>query len=578
MLKKITSNYSISGFQRQLASIDSVPQFAILGVFSGLVTGLVILAFRSLIEVPLNIYLPGGFENFESLGWKSHLLLPIVGVILLSIGFTWLSSDARKTGVTHVLDRLARHQGHLPVSNLIAQFLGGTVALISGQSLGREGPAIHLGAAGSSLLGQVLKLPNNSIRVLVGCGTAAAISASFNTPIAGVIFSMEVIVLEYTMTGFIPVILASVTAALVNQSVYGSFAAFIVPQVAMKGFYDIPFLLLEGVVIGALAGCFCVAVKTIHRNGPKALWQRFMLAGLVTGLTAMIIPQVLGVGYDTVDDALAGKITFFFLLAIGAAKLLTSAVSIGLGLPAGLIGPTLFIGAVAGGILGTAGIYLFPELSSSPGLYVMLGMGAMMGAVLQAPLAALMAVMELTHNPNIILPAMLVIVVANITSSQLFRQKSLFVSQMGLLGLEFRSNPLSTALNRASMASIMSRKFVRTAKIIRRDEALQLVGKNLHWLLVDDDQKPSFIFRAEDLPAYLDSSDTDEIDLAEIPATRKDVTSVLLQATLSEAYDSLKNASVDALYVNRISAPMIDSVVGIATKEDIETFYQNQAK
>ncbi|MDH5738273.1 MAG: chloride channel protein, partial [Gammaproteobacteria bacterium] len=203
MLKQLFNSFSIGGFRQKLASIDAVPQFAFLGVVSGLITGLVILAFRTVIELPLDLILANGFEDFESLSRENRFLLPVVGAILLAIVLSFVSSAHRGMGVTHVLARLARYQGHLPFYNLLTQFFGGALALISGQSLGREGPAIHLGAAGSSLFGQALKLPNNSIRVLVGCGAAAAISASFNTPIAGVIFSMEVIILEYTIAGFI---------------------------------------------------------------------------------------------------------------------------------------------------------------------------------------------------------------------------------------------------------------------------------------------------------------------------------------------------------------------------------------
>lgn len=574
-IRRLPSDYSMRGFRRRLASIDSVPQFALLGVISGIVTGLVILAFRTLIEIPLDILLIDDFEHFESLSTMWRVGLPLAGAGVLAVLLLLLKAESRGVGVVHVLERLARHQGHLPWRNAATQFVGGVIALGTGQSGGREGPAIHLGAAGSSLLGQVLTLPNNSIRVLVGCGAAAAISASFNTPIAGVIFSMEVIIMEYTIAGFIPVILAAVIATLINQTVYGSTTAFDVPQVAMNSFYELPFLVLEGIAIGALAAMFVRMIQTIYRYAPDAVWLRMLIAGLTTGLIAIAVPEVLGQGYDTVNHALAGELSLALLLAVCVFKIIASATTVALGVPVGVIGPTLFIGAVAGGILGHAGAIAFPELASTPAFYVMLGMGAMMGAALQAPLAALMAVMELTHNPNIILPAMLVIIVANMTTSQLFKLRSVFVMQMETMGLEFRQNPLSMALNRASVASIMNRAFDRVPRRIARDNARELLKDKPAWLLVDGEKGPAFILRAEDLSNYLNKSeDEDEIDLREIPATRKDVTSILLQATLSEAFETLNNRGVQALYVNRISAPMIDSVVGIVTKEDIESYYQ----
>ncbi|MBD3649014.1 MAG: chloride channel protein, partial [Pseudomonadales bacterium] len=291
------------GFRRRLASIDSIPQFAILGVISGALTGLVILAFRTLIEMPLASFMPD-FEYFEALNPLYYLALPLCGGLVLALMFQLLKPDSRQVGVVHVLARLARFQGYMPWRNAMTQFFGGVIALATGQSGGREGPAIHLGAAGSSLLGQSLNLPNNSIRVLVGCGTAAAISASFNTPIAGVIFSMEVILMEYTMAGFIPVILAAVTAALVNQTVYGDIAAFDIPQVSMKTFYDLPFLIFQGIVMGVIAAVFIRTILMMYRFAPEAIWLRMVLAGATPGAVALFIPQILGVGYDTLNQSL----------------------------------------------------------------------------------------------------------------------------------------------------------------------------------------------------------------------------------------------------------------------------------
>ena len=577
-ITRLLEHLSIGTFRRRLASIDSTLQFALLGVASGLVTGLIVLAFRKLVEFLLDSFLPGGPENFEGLSPVYYFLLPFSGALLLAVILSLVRSETRTVGVVHVLDRLARHQGHLPARNLMTQFFAGIVALVSGQSGGREGPAIHLGAAGSSLLGQYLGLPNNSIRVLVGCGVAAAIAASFNTPVAGVIFSMEVIIMEYTIAGFIPVILSAVVAALIVQLFYGADPAFDVPQVSMGSFIDLPVVLIEGVLIGGIAALFVQGIKVLFLHAPSQIWLRMVIAGMVTGACALLAPQILGVGYDTVNSTLVGELSFVVLLALCVFKILATATTVAMGVPIGLIGPTLIIGASAGGLLWIVASFILPELSS-PAFYVMLGMGAMMGAVLQAPLAALMAVMELTHNPNIILPAMLVIIIANITASQLFGLKSVFITQMELMDLEFRQDPLSMTLNRASVASIMERNFERVPVKINLDEARKLAQGGSHWLLVDIEKTPSFIIRTEDLATFLDrgraEGEKEEVNLAEIPATRKDLCAILLQATLSEAYESLNSRGVGALYVNRITAPLMDSPVGIVTAEDIESYYQS---
>ena len=570
---KLLPRISIKTFRRRLASFDSVPQFALLGIASGLVTGLVIIAFRLAIEWPLGMILEDGPESFESLHPLAAFGLPLLGALLLIPIVMSLAPASRRIGVIHVLERLARHQGHMPLRNALVQFSTGVIALASGQSGGREGPAIHLGAAGSSLIGHYMKLPNNSIRVLVGCGAAAAISASFNTPIAGVIFSMEVIIMEYTIAGFIPVILASVVAAVMMQLVFGSDTAFDIPSVSMASLPDLPILVVEGAFIGVIAAVFVKMFLTTYRYAPEHIWMKLLIAGALTGAAALVAPEILGVGYDTVNMALVGELGLTALLLIFLLKIVVSSTILALGMPVGIIGPTLFIGAMAGGIFALAAGNLGTDLSEDA-LYVTLGMGAMMGAVLQAPLAALMAVLELTNNPNIILPAMLVIIIANVTANQLYGVSSVYSMQMEAMGLGFRQNPLSMALNRASVASIMIRNFERVKRHITPEEAKEVIVKKPIWILVDGEQGPSFILRAEDLNSHLSETKEEVIDLAAIPATRKDVTGILVQATLSEALDTLNDSGVQALYVNRITAPMMDSPVGIITREDIESYYQ----
>lgn len=576
MPRKLPAKYTIRGFRRALASIDSMPQFAILGVVSGLVTGLVMVAFRALIELPLSGVMAGDPENFEALDISFLILLPVGGSLVLAALYALLAPESHRVGIVHVLERLARHQGYLPWRNALTQFIGGIIALASGFSGGREGPALHLGAAGSSLLGQALKLPNNSIRILVGCGAAAAISASFNTPLAGVIFSMEVILMEYTVAGFIPVILAAVTATLINQAVYGSSAAFVMPaDMAMSSMRDIPFLILQGVTIGIIAALFVRLTQNLHRIAPRRLWVRFVCAGIVTALLGILSPEILGVGYDTVNAALHGEVFITVLILVCALKIIATATTIAMGVPVGVIGPTLFIGATAGGVLAHIGASAYPDVASSAGFYAVIGMGAMMGAVLQAPLAALLAVIELTQNTAIVLPAMMVIIIANLTASQIFGIKSIFITQMEYLGLEYRQNPLSMHLNRASVASIMSRSFERVPAELDVEAIRAVISQKPTWLLVDvAERTPGFILPTVDVITYLENNKLEAVNLKEIPATRKEVSDVMLQATLKEALDIMDGSGHESLYVNRISAPMIDSVVGIVTRQDIETYYQ----
>lgn len=581
---QITENL-IPVFRRRLSGVDALPQLAVLGLLSGLITGGVILAFRLAIEWPLEHFLPGeGFESFEELNLLTRALLPLAGALGLGWMFHRLATHDRKVGIVHVMERLNYHQGYISVRSAIVQFISGVATVVSGQSAGREGPAVHLGAAFSSLMGQWMRLPNNSIRTLVACGCAAAISASFNTPISGVLFSMEVVMMEYTIAGFTPIILAAVSAAIVTQAVYGTEPAFSVPALTMNSLLEVPWILAIAVMIGIAAALFIHLVDTMGKHNQRPVLLRISIAGALMIPFAILVPQTMGIGYDTVNETINGQLGFWLLLSVGIAKLIITSLSIGLGMPSGVIGPTLFIGATLGGAMGLVGAQIMPEHASSVGFYAMLGMGAMMGAVLQAPLAALMALMELTRNPNIILPGMLIITTSSLVTSEAFRKKSLFLTILKNQGLSYQNSPVIQALRRVSVGAIMDRGILRTERHLSVEEARKVLKSEPKWLLVEGSNGPTALLPAVDLARYLEDTEKlvaaediappESIDLMDIPANRRDVAPVQYQATLEEALNEFESTNAEALYVQRHVAPMIQRVYGVVLKSDIESYYQ----
>jgi CIC family chloride channel protein len=567
-------------FRSRLASVDALPQLALLAVAAGLLSGAVILVFRTLVDLSLRHWLlPEGEEAFERLAYMERLALPLAGALILGLMLNWIPADGRRVGVVHVMERLSRHQGYMPMRNALIQFFGGIIALVSGQSGGREGPAIHLGAASSSLLGQTFELPNNSIRTLVACGTAAAIAGSFNTPIAGVIFAMEVVMMEYTIGSFIPVIIAAVTSTLLTHSVIGSEPAFLVAPLRLHSLAEIPYIALSGVLIGCVAAGFIQLVQVFARLDHWPFWLRALLAGSITGLAAVFTPEVMGVGYDTVNGAMLGELAAWTLLGVAVMKTLCSAAAVGLGLPVGLIGPTFVIGAAVGGVLGFLGDYFQPSQTAdavtSQGFYVMLGMAAMMAAVLQAPLAALMAVTELTANPNLIMPAMLIIVVATLVTGVGFRQKSVFLSTLNTLGLQYPANPVTLHLQRAGVAAIMDRRIARLDATCSREDAEAALRGRPRWIVIETNPgQVRSVLSASDLQSFLTtaSEQTEEVTLLRIPGLRLDVADVDYRATVQEAQEALRPTGVEALCVRRMSAPMISSIMGVITQDDIDNY------
>ncbi|MGO1502072.1 MAG: chloride channel protein [Marinobacter sp.] len=574
-----------SVFTRRLSGVDSLPQLAFLGLLSGIVTGAVILVFRLAIEWPLKQFLPGeGSEAFESLDILTRGLLPLAGAVGIGLFLHRLATHDRKVGVVHVMERLNYHQGYITVKSALIQFVVGVATVVTGQSAGREGPAVHLGSAFSSLMGQWMRLPNNSIRTLVACGCAAAISASFNTPISGVIFAMEVVMMEYTIAGFTPIVLAAVSAAVVTQLVYGSEPAFNVPALTMNSFLEIPWVLVIAVIIGVSAALFIHLVDSMGRFNQRPILLRVIFAGALMAPVAVLVPQIMGIGYDTVNETMNGELGFWLLLSVGVAKLVITSLTVGLGMPSSIIGPTLIIGATLGGALGLVGAEILPGHASSVGFYAMLGMGAMMGAVLQAPLAALMALLELTRNPNIILPGMLVITTATLITSEAFGKKSLFLTVLKSQGLSYQSSPVIQALRRVSVAAIMDKGILRISRHLTVEEARKALKAEPKWLIVEGKNGPTALLPAVDLARYLEDAEeiktaeaedpSEPIDLMEIPANRRDIAPVQYQATLEEALHEFDTTRAEALYVQRHVAPMIQRVYGVVLKSDIESYYQ----
>ncbi|HIQ15676.1 MAG TPA: chloride channel protein, partial [Leucothrix sp.] len=280
----------------RLARPDALLHLAFFGLITGLLSGGVIVLFRLLVEHTQDYLLPGeGAENYEMLPPILYFLFPVISSIILALLFYKYSKGIRVLGVARVIERVAYHQGYLTPRGFILQLVGAAVAIIGGHSVGREGPHAYLGASASSLFGQFFKLPNNSIRTLVACGAAAGIAASFNTPLAGVIFSLEIIMMEYALHSFVPVMLAAVSATALSNAILGNAPAFIIPTFQATSLYELPIVLVLGVIVGAFAALFNHVLTLIATHTKKIeIWWKLLMAGVLVGLLGLIQPEILG--------------------------------------------------------------------------------------------------------------------------------------------------------------------------------------------------------------------------------------------------------------------------------------------
>lgn len=571
--------FSFGSYRRALTRYDSVPAYALLGVIAGLSSGAAVIGFEHAIDHLALIWGVGNRgEDYEALSSLHRFLIPVVGGLVLGIAFSLLRPEDREVGIVHVISRLHSNYGMLPWRNAVVQFFGGVIALATGQSGGREGPGVHLGSAINSVIGQRLALPNNSLRVLIACGSAGGIAAAFNTPLAGVIFAMEVIIAEYSVAGFMPVMLSAVAASALSQQFGGGSEIFDMSSVQLNTLWEIPYIALLGFMSGCAAA---MLIRTSTLSAGFGKWPvalRFTLAGAVTGALGITIPETLGIGYDTLENVLYGQVALGALLLIAGAKIFATGISVGFGMPVGLIGPTLLIGACVGGFFGQLGHELYPHIASNPTLYVTIGMAAAMGATFGAPLAACLAVIELTQSTSVAMPAMLAIIIANLTNLSVFRQRSAHRSVISQLRRQLPDDPLNQLLHRTDVNAVIDGSVVVVAETVKPAVSATLALQVPNWCLISREGEALFLVSGKDLMAWLedlptqDSQEPPVRNITESSLRRWTIAVVPEQATLRQVLDILKARTVEAVCVYTRGSKGKRSLRGIVTRDRIERF------
>lgn len=582
----------------RLAKPDALIPMAVLGLLAGLLASALVTAFRLSLE-SLEIYFlglpaPGEYAALP-LTWR--FLLPAIGGITLGLIVHHLPIGIRNVGVGHVIIRFHRFEADLPWRNAALMFFSGIYALLIGLSNGREGPGIHLGAFGGSLLGRKLDLPHNSVRTLVGCGAAAAIAASFNTPLAAVIFALELIVRQYTLATFIPIMLASSAGALFSTIFFGNNPAFNIQLLHNLAFWEVGILILLGLLVGSFAASFIQITETsIQRTWRWPVWLRFGIIGVLTGLIGLGLPQVMGISYSPLGLAAGAKFALWLLVLMVLAKLILSALTFGFGLPLGPIGSSLVIGGFTGSAVGTLLLNYTQIPLSDVAFYTVLGMGAMMGATLQAPLAALAAVIELTGDTGAIMPAMLTIIVASLTSRSLFRKDGIFDTVLRANAHQMQGLSLWHNANDVGISSLIERNFAEIPRHCTWDELASAIADKPVWLIVRDEARhpvgalplsaaqkllsqhapDKAETTAPDPHAEPDAQVNEPFDLGAADALTS-VEAVDLGLTLNEARELMRRQQVDVLIGQRITVPPFKRTYGVLTRADLEEYTRNAA-
>lgn len=553
---------TINQLKKRLALPQTSWQLCLLAAIGGFASAMLVVLFIFTIEGVQSFFMSEK-DDYNSLTPLSRFQLPIIGAVVI-LFFAWLTGYKYiRSGIPFVLHRLKIANGVIPFRNTVNQFIGSAVALIAGFSVGREGPAVHLGAACSSYIGNKLNLPYNAIRSLSACGIAAGIAACFNTPIAAVLFVMEVILREYKVHIFIPVMIAAIVGSMTTSSIFGpthEFGYFTDITLNIDHYFILAIL---GMILGLIAFVFNrYLILVIKHSARFHIVPRILTAAFITGALGYAVPYAMGTDLSAINFSLQNNLELQLLLGLLVAKVLMTIFALGLGIPGGIIGPILGIGAIAG-ICGSVIATYFMTGNFSASDFALMGMAGFMAATLNAPLAALLCVVEMSNQIEIIVPAMIVITSACVFSGQFFGNRSIFIMQLEVQGLPYRRPPIEKSLQRIGVIGVMEEAFTLldnpSEDAISAALSEQTPQDNLICKVSRNNEQATFIFYQQNTTNIEDTPSIEKHTLLPLSS----------QATLAEAYLLLVKTREGGVYIYPDNP---DQIMGIITFDYIRSY------
>jgi len=467
----------------------------VLAVLIGLVGGYGAVGFRKLVGLAGLLFFGEADPSsaaLHAMPWWALLLIPTLGGLLVGPVVHFFAREAKGHGVPEVMLAVARKGGLIRGRVAAAKVVASAITLGTGGSAGSEGPIVQIGAGLASQLGKLLRVSARRMKTYVGCGGAAGIAATFNAPVAGMIFAVEIILGDFGVAQLSPIIVSSVVATAVSRRYLGNAPAFDVPEYQFVSGLE----LLHYALLGAAAAVVAVAfIRALHATERRfealALpgWLKPMLGGLGVGaLGAAGLPQVFGVGYELIEEALHGQLALGMMALLVGGKILATSLTLGSGGSGGILAPSLFLGAMLGGVVWHGAQALSPEwVAAGPGAYSLVGMAAVLAAATRAPLQAILILFELTGGYEVILPLMLSSIVAVMLGGRLLPE-SIYTIKLRDQGVDLKAGTDHNVLGGIRVREVM-REAVKTVPAAARVRDLleQLSGSPQHasWFVVD---------------------------------------------------------------------------------------------
>ncbi|NVJ91967.1 MAG: chloride channel protein [Methylocystaceae bacterium] len=508
-------------FMRKLVSNDQLV-ITLLAVVIGALTGVLAILFIEGIDFFQTLFMGISgtriAEHIGSMSWWRVLLVPTLGGLGVGLFVYFLMPGRNVKGPADVIAACEIGGGRMSVKEGILAMFASAFSIAAGASVGREGPAVHMGASFSAWISDALRLSRSNARILLGCGVAAAVSASFNAPIAGALFAQEVILSHYALKAFAPVVISSVSATVLAHQIIGNVKAFKLDAYQFGSYWEFPAFAGLGVLSGFVAIFFVWSILRTQREiqkipGPQ--WYKPAIGGFLVGAIALWYPQVFGVGYEATDAALKGNYALALLFGLFIFKFLATVISLGFGFSGGVFSPSLVIGAMLGGAYGVIATSLLPEFSSGASAYSLIGMASVAAAVLGAPISTTLIVFELTGDYTLTIAVMCGCVLATLVTDQMGRQ-SFFLEQLKARGIDLVDNFQSVLLRQITVEQILKRQ----GAYINVDAPLASVRKELLYapggavFVVAHDRRLYGVITWENLPEDIFDNHLDHLLIA----------------------------------------------------------------
>lgn len=550
---------------------------AILAIIVGLAGGFGAIGFRYLIEFFQTVFYgsdAGLLDLVQSTEWFMKIWVPAAGGLLVGPIVYFFAREAKGHGVPEVMEAVALESGIIRKRIVLIKSLASAICIGTGGSVGREGPIVQIGSAIGSTIGQVLNVSADRIRTLVGCGAAAGIAATFNAPIAGSMFALEIILGDFGLATFSPIVISSVVATAVSRHFLGDAPAFIVPAYELVSAWEFPLYVVMGVFCAIVAVSFTILLYRSEDMFDALKFPPYLkaaLGGLLLGAMGLLFPHVLGVGYGAINLSLLQELSLWTMLLLVVSKILATSITIGSGGSGGIFAPSLFMGAMAGGFFGGVVHDLFPATTGSPGAYSIVGMGAVVGATTHGPLSAILILFEMTGDYKIILPLMIACIVSSMAAGHLFKE-SIYTLKLARRGVNIREGKEVNVLRSIYVKDVMSPEVEAVMEDMSLGRLAEVVSKSKHrsFPVVNQEKNLSGILSFFDYRDQVFDDNLKDLVVAKELATQKVVT----VSTDDNLFDALKKITSKDFSILPVISPDNESrLMGVLSRSDIMSAY-----